>query len=464
MSVVAAFIPRFNLIATTAEPIVGKPNLFKIAFRGFEDKDHWILATKSLPGILSRHNYTQITLHLDEKEQQIWVLDNDIRVWFTETPLEIENVLQYFPIFFRQKLLTVTPHCTKDPISDYEMGRMVVLGKQYLQEPAMKCIRKQSVRTLIAGQGQSFVLFSKFQKKKDPIIGSGSIKRVKLALKIQNAQIYAAAICRREFVEEMDWKLLSNEVELLSELRGISGILQLVAALEDKDKYYILTEYFNCGDLQRVFDEKRPLTFKEKLQMAIELTLGLSNLHYMGIIHRDLKPSNMFVSVRREGDKGRRYKSVIGDLGSACKQGNKHLIENRTGTLAYIAPEKLASFWDRTLTAEWVKYSTHEADMWSLGMILFSLFHPETGSLMEFQTAKRIEERIKGLTDEEIVREIDKSGIDKSIRPLIQQMLQLDYRKRCTAIWLYKELKTVKPPEAGAIIPNLTQKLAAGRD
>ncbi len=454
MSVAPALhYPRLKLFASSIEEIPGESSLFKIAFRGFEDSDHWAHARKSAPSFFLKNRYTQITLYLDEAEKQIWVLNEDIFRCFMETAAEIQTVLQHFPAYLIQKLHSHVHRCTLDQVTENDVARMVHLGNRCLQQAELKCIKKQAIRTLIAGQGQSFILFSKFTKRKDKCVGSGSIKRVKLALKIQNAQIYAAAISRREYLEEMDWRLLANEVKLLNELRGLSGLLQIEASLEQEGKFYILTEFLNCGDLQRVFDNKWQFTLQEKIQTATELALGLLNLHSLGIIHRDLKPSNILISVHAKGIAGRKIKAVIGDLGAACRQNQRDFIENRTGTLAYIAPEKLASFWDHKLTGEWVKHSTEEADIWSFGMILFSLFHRETGTLMNFQNDRQIESRIEKLTMDEIEREIEKSGIPETIKPLIHRMLQIDYRKRCSALWLYKELVQIKgkPPEAGAV-------------
>lgn len=110
---------------------------------------------------------------------------------------------------------------------------------------------------------------------------------------------------------------------------------------------------------------------EKRLNLFLDIVFGLQHIHDKGIMHRDLKPSNIFI------DKNNRAK--IGDFGfartykisPADKKSENGSFSQHVGTNLYIAPE--------------VENSTvydNKADIYSLGMILFEMFH-EMGSDME---------------------------------------------------------------------------------
>jgi hypothetical protein len=449
-------VPNRALFATTQEVDAEDGNICKIAFSGFDDANHWIQATKASPSILVRHRYTRVSIQLDDVQQNIWLLEKDLVDKFTETRTESYHVLQHFPDLFFPYLCSHAQECTHDRISKAEIQKMVAIGTEHVGGE-LQCIKAGIARPMVVGQGCSYILFTKTNTRKDSLFGSGTIKRVKLALSTLNGKIYSLGVCRQDFIGKDDWGLIPNEVRLLYDLRGIQGILQIEVALEWKNKFYIISEHFNRGDLQRVFDEKEEFTEEEKLKIAYEIALGVYNLHSLKIIHRDLKPQNILVSIEGKGP-DRQIKAVVGDLGSGCKMGEEKYAVIRTGTPSYLAPEKLASLLDITLTDEWVAVSTPQADIWSLGMILFSLFHPQAGTLMDFQSYEHIELRIRNLTSREINEEIETSGIDVQIQTLLTKMLRMKPTERCPAVVVCNELRGIMrsqkkkmPPETGAV-------------
>lgn len=136
----------------------------------------------------------------------------------------------------------------------------------------------------------------------------------------------------------------------------------------------IQTELCNPSkNLKILIDEGEIFTMSEekRLNLFLDIVFGLQYIHRKGIMHRDLKPSNIFI------DKNNRAK--IGDFGFARtykispvdKKSENGSFSQHVGTNLYIAPE--------------VENSTvydNKADIYSLGMILFEMFH-EMGSDME---------------------------------------------------------------------------------
>lgn len=143
----------------------------------------------------------------------------------------------------------------------------------------------------------------------------------------------------------------------------------------------IQTELCNPSkNLKILIDEGEIFTMNEKkrLNLLLDIVSGLQYMHSKGIMHRDLKPSNIFI------DKDNRAK--IGDFGfarkykisSADKTSEKGRFSQNVGTNLYIAPE--------------VENSTDyddKADIYSLGMILFEMYHKMGSGMERIETMKK---------------------------------------------------------------------------
>ena len=59
--------------------------------------------------------------------------------------------------------------------------------------------------------------------------------------------------------------------------------------IDNIGNYNLVLEYANGGNLREYLQEKfDSLQWKNKVQMALDITCGLKHLHSEGIIHRDL--------------------------------------------------------------------------------------------------------------------------------------------------------------------------------
>ncbi|XP_006821478.1 eukaryotic translation initiation factor 2-alpha kinase 1-like [Saccoglossus kowalevskii] len=162
----------------------------------------------------------------------------------------------------------------------------------------------------------------------------------------------------------------------------------------------------------------------EETNMGIfkQILEGVNYIHSQGLMHRDLKPRNIFLEKAdnciRIGDFGLAREGVI-DVEvplTPLHQGVYSTDSSHTsgvGTCTYASPEQLkGSFYD------------NKSDMYSLGIILFELFHP-FGTEME---------RFKHLT---AIREGDIPPILKEQWPhvcdVIERLLSRDSRARPSA-------------------------------
>ena len=98
--------------------------------------------------------------------------------------------------------------------------------------------------------------------------------------------------------------------------------------------------YFEMGSLYRALHRHESfLTWKVKLQLAMDVCRGLDALHSrMGVVHRDVKAENILLKMEAEGDVTR-IKGYVCDFGvSAPRQVACHE-NNFLGTIVFAAPE-----------------------------------------------------------------------------------------------------------------------------
>nr|KJB23018.1 hypothetical protein B456_004G077900 [Gossypium raimondii] len=101
----------------------------------------------------------------------------------------------------------------------------------------------------------------------------------------------------------------------------------------------VVVEYLPGGTLKNflIRNRRKKLAFKVVIQIALDLSRGLSYLHSKKIVHRDVKTENMLLDAHRT--------LKIADFGVARVEAqNPRDMTGETGTLGYMAPEVLTAW------------------------------------------------------------------------------------------------------------------------
>lgn len=120
----------------------------------------------------------------------------------------------------------------------------------------------------------------------------------------------------------------------------------------------VVVEYLPGGTLKSylIKNRRKKLAFNVVIQLALDLSRGLSYLHSKKIVHRDVKTENMLL------DRNRTLK--IADFGVARVEAqNPKDMTGETGTLGYMAPEVLDG-----------KPYNRKCDVYSFGICLWETY------------------------------------------------------------------------------------------
>ncbi len=156
-----------------------------------------------------------------------------------------------------------------------------------------------------------------------------------------------------------------REVEAAGKLNH-PNIVAALDADEDRGVHFLVMEYVEGRDLDRVVRERGPLRVVDAIEYLIQAARGLAAAHAEGIVHRDIKPSNLMLDTQgtvRVLDLGlARIVDASNPFGQAA---GGRLTESGMymGTIDYMAPEQ----------AEDSRRADQRADIYSLGCTLYYL-------------------------------------------------------------------------------------------
>jgi hypothetical protein len=193
----------------------------------------------------------------------------------------------------------------------------------------------------------------------------------------------------------------------------------------DRSHVYIAYEYVPGRTIREAL-ESGALTDRQMVEVGAQILDALAHAHRAGIVHRDVKPSNVLLE-NRDGVAVR-----LLDFGLAQFDGADTLtaVGDVPGTLAYIAPERLAG-----------EDASAASDVWAVGVFLWEALagrHPFWGMPLQ-QVAKAIETGAPPLEEE-------RSGLPRRLVTAIERALASDPASRPRASELAMELRNALEP------------------
>uniref|UniRef100_A0A671KSJ8 non-specific serine/threonine protein kinase n=1 Tax=Sinocyclocheilus anshuiensis TaxID=1608454 RepID=A0A671KSJ8_9TELE len=241
-------------------------------------------------------------------------------------------------------------------------------------------------------------------------IGKGNFAKVKLARHI------------------LTGKELFREVRIMKTLHH-PNIVQLFEVIETEKTLYLVMEYASGGE---VFDYLVSHGRMKEIEARAKFRQIVSAVHYChqkNIVHRDLKAENLLL------DADANIKIADFGFSNEFTLGNK--LDTFCGSPPYAAPELFQG----------KKYDGPEVDIWSLGVILYTLV---SGSLpFDGQNLKELRERVlRGKYRVPFYMSTDCEGI-------LRRFLVLNPSKRCTLEQVMKDKWMNTGYEADELKPHI---------
>ena len=188
-------------------------------------------------------------------------------------------------------------------------------------------------------------------------LGKGTFSTVKLATnKRTNEKIAIKILEKNKIKTTRDFNRINREINIAKNINHLN-IVQFLEIKEDSDKYYILMEYCENGELFDLILSKKKLSEDEAAYYFYQLVNGLEYIHMNNIIHRDLKPENLLLT------KNNILKII--DFGLSNYNPEDNLLTTPCGSPCYASPEMVSG----------KKYNGITNDVWSIGIILYAMIY-----------------------------------------------------------------------------------------
>ena len=164
---------------------------------------------------------------------------------------------------------------------------------------------------------------------------------------------------------------LINEINMLEDLKkGEKNPIQFIPYLYDKnndvnERLYYTIDYFSKGNLLDYIQNSDKFSERHAKILFKKIVEGIKFCHKKNICHLDIKPANIIFD--------NEFEPIIIDFGLSkkIKDDKNEILQymGKTGTIQYECPE----MW------EIGKYTGVEADIFSLGVLLFNLISTKCG-------------------------------------------------------------------------------------
>lgn len=240
-----------------------------------------------------------------------------------------------------------------------------------------------------------------------------------VAIKVFNPAGFSSEDQRKKFS-----KLFVTEAAMVGKLNH-PHIVSIYDAVVDGDMDYIVMELISGNGLDVYTTPDKLLPISTVMQIIFKCCTALDYAYQQGVIHRDIKPANIMYD-----DSG---KIKITDFGAALMLNNEQTQLAGVGSPAYMSPEQVK---EDTLT--------HQADIYSLGVVLYKLL---TGRF-PFDAENTFTLMHKIVNDDPINIRSVRADIPASLADIVHKAIERDQNKR------YKKWSEFGADLAACALPN----------
>jgi len=204
-------------------------------------------------------------------------------------------------------------------------------------------------------------------------IGKGNFAKVKLAKHELIGKEVAIKIIDKTQLNQGSLQKLFREVKIMKCLDH-PNIVKLFEVIQTEKTLYLVMEYASGGEVFDYLVAHGRMKEKEARAKFRQIVSAVQYLHQKRIVHRDLKAENLLLDADMN--------IKIADFGFSNEFTPGSKLDTFCGSPPYAAPELFQG----------KKYDGPEVDVWSLGVILYTLV---SGSLpFDGQNLKELRERV----------------------------------------------------------------------
>ncbi|VDK40021.1 unnamed protein product [Taenia asiatica] len=204
-------------------------------------------------------------------------------------------------------------------------------------------------------------------------IGKGNFAKVKLACHVITGKEVAIKIIDKTQLSPSSRQKLFREVRVMKMLDH-PNIVKLFEIIANEKVLYLVMEYASGGEVFDFLVTHGKMAEREARAKFRQIVSAVQYCHQKKIVHRDLKAENLLLDAQMN--------VKIADFGFSNEFSSDKKLDTFCGSPPYAAPELF----------EGRKYDGPEVDVWSLGVILYTLV---SGALpFDGQNLRELRERV----------------------------------------------------------------------
>lgn len=242
-------------------------------------------------------------------------------------------------------------------------------------------------------------------------IGDGAFSKVYKAKHKSTEAVYAIKIVDFRTLSFLDQENIEKEIIAHMEMNH-KNIVRLYDFFREDNRVYFVLEYCNGGNLFKYLGKNHPLSESFILKIFKQTTDAIDYVHRKNFVNRDIKPENILLDS---------YNNIkICDFGWTMHKDDYEYSKLKAGTIPYMSPESLRG-----------KPQDYKSDIWSLGILLFELYHNNVPFL--------------GVSCSDAIRKIktgkvtfSRKGMSENAKDLVKALLKINKEKRLEIKGIYR--------------------------